>query len=188
MPNAWDKQPGETVKAFHAFVHYRELSAAERSIDTANAVCAKEHGISPKATRRTWGGWSSKNNWPSRAGENDSSLAERRRLNRAAQLERAQDTIATVAHQALLRVLERLTTTEAADIPVGMLPQWLRTAADIELKALGHEDKVQLTGKDGGPVEVASTVHLPDAELWAEIIKIREGLQKEEEPERYSRK
>ena len=183
MPNAWERQPGETARAFHAFIHYRDLSAEERSIDAANAVCAKEHGINPNSTRRVWGGWSSANKWLSRAVLHDANLAERRREMRARNLERAQDNIASVANQAMLRVVERIGNLDPDEITAGILPQWLRTAADLQLKALGHEDKVQLTGKDGGPVEVASTVHLPDAELWAEIIKIREGLQKEEEPE-----
>ena len=47
---------------------------------------------------------------------------------------------------------------------------------ELELKALGYEDRVELTGKDGGPVKVETkTEHVfqPTQEAWDEVIRIR---------------
>ena len=46
----------------------------------------------------------------------------------------------------------------------------------LEFKALGYEDRVALTGKDGGPVKVeAKTEHIfqPTQEAWDEVVRIR---------------
>ena len=37
----------------------------------------------------------------------------------------------------------------------------------------GDKQDVTLTGPGGGPLQVEQTVHLPDPETWAEIIRIR---------------
>ena len=52
----------------------------------------------------------------------------------------------------------------------------MRTLADLQLKSLGYEDRVALTGKDGGPVKVeAKTQHIyqPTQEVWDEILRKR---------------
>ena len=43
-----------------------------------------------------------------------------------------------------------------------MLDRWLKTLTDVELKALGHQDKVALehSGKDGGPIQTDMKVIL----------------------------
>ena len=69
--NLWDRQPGETAKAFHAFEHLRTLSALDRSIPAARAACRAQCGISP-ASSRQWHGWSTKYQWFNRAAEHDS--------------------------------------------------------------------------------------------------------------------
>ena len=38
-------------------------------------------------------------------------------------------------------------------------------------------DKVEVTGRGGGPVQVDHAIHLPDAQTWAEIVRIREEHQ-----------
>ena len=84
----WERQPGETAKAFHAFDHLRTLSELDRSIPAARAACRYQCGISP-ASSRQWHGWSTKYQWFNRAADHDSDLASRRRERRAKELERA---------------------------------------------------------------------------------------------------
>ena len=40
----------------------------------------------------------------------------------------------------------------------------------------GDRSKVEMSGPDGGPIPVESTVHTPDPETWAEILRIRESI------------
>ena len=51
----------------------------------------------------------------------------------------------------------------------------------LSLKVLGYEDRVALTGKDGGPVKVeAKTEHIfqPTQEAWDEVVRKRVEFEK----------
>ena len=177
MPNLWDRQDGETPKAFAAFCLYRDLPAIDRSV-----LAAREgHQKDTKGTLRQWKGWSMRNDWVNRAAEHDSDLASRRRIRRGDALERAQDDIANMSRAALAKLLPLLQPTDAGgldpyQIPLSQIPSWLRTLADLQLKSLGYEDSIALTGKDGGPVKVdTKTQHVfqPSKEVWDDILRIR---------------
>ena len=161
----WDIQPGETAKAFHAFSHYRDMPPADRSIDTAHAEhLARCEGRKRRGKRGSnrWQDWSSKHDWVSRAVAHDADLSRKRRDRRARELEEAQDRAAKIAHSALDRLDERLQTLDIMQIPVAVLDRWLKTLSDVELRALGHQDKVALehSGKDGGPIQTDMKVIL----------------------------
>jgi len=61
-PQPWDRLPGESSKAYAAFIAYRDLGSY-RSIRKA----IEKQGLSVKARLRTWLGWSSKYHWVERA-------------------------------------------------------------------------------------------------------------------------
>ena len=178
MPNLWDRQDGETPKAFAAFCIYRDLPAIDRSV-----LAAREgHQKDTKGTLRQWKGWSIRNDWVNRAAEHDSDLASRRRIRRAESLERAQDDISTMARAALTKMVPLLQPLESGgidpyQIPISQIPSWMRTLADLQLKSLGYEDSIALTGKDGGPVKTQH-VFQPPKELWDEILLERDQFEK----------
>ena len=177
MPNLWDRQPGETPKAFAAFCIYRDLPAIDRSV--AAAWGRKKGG-------KQWERWCTSYDWVNRAAEHDSDLASRRRMRRGDALERAQDDIANMSRAALSKLLPLLQPTDAGgldpyQIPLSQIPSWLRTLADLQLKSLGYEDRVALTGKDGGPVKVeAKTQHVfqPSPEVWDDILRTRAEVER----------
>ena len=160
MPNLWDRQPGETPKAFAAFLLYRDLLAIDRSVAAAREGQQKDR----EGTVRQWNGWSTRNDW----------------------VNRAQDDIANMSRAALAKLLPLLQPTDAGgldpyQIPLSQIPSWLRTLADLQLKSLGYEDRVALTGKDGGPVKVeAKTQHVfqPSKEVWDEILRVRAEVER----------
>ena len=161
----WDIQPGETAKAFHAFSHYRDMSPGDRSIDAAYREHVKhcEQGQTRgKRAAGFWQSWSTKHDWVSRATAHDADLSHQRRQRRAKELEEAQDRAAKIAHSALDRLDERLQTLDIMQIPVAVLDRWLKTLSDVELRALGHQDKVALehSGKEGGPIQTDMKVIL----------------------------
>ena len=151
VSNLWERQSGETAKAFHAFEHLRTLSALDRSIPEARLACRAQCGISPASVRQ-WHGWSTKFQWFNRAAEHDSDLASRRRERRAKELERAQDNAVTLARAALAKVAEKIQRLDVEEMQVGQIPSALKTLIELEFKALGHEDKVAL--KHEGKIEV----------------------------------
>ena len=161
----WDIQPGETAKAFHAFSHYRDMPPADRSIDTAHAEhLARCEGRKRRGKRGSnrWQDWSPKHDWVSRAAAHDADLSRKRRDRRARELEEAQDRAAKIARSALDRLEERLKAIDVEQIPAAVLDRWLKTLTDVELKALGHQDKVALehSGVDGGPIQTDMKVIL----------------------------
>ena len=179
MLNLWDRQPGETPKAFAAFCIYRDLPAVDRSIVAAVAQQRENGG---KAPVRNWETWSSLYNWRERGLASDSDLASRRRMRRGDALERAQDDIANMSRAALAKLLPLLQPTDAGgldpyQIPLSQIPSWLRTLADLQLKSLGYEDSIALTGKDGDPVKTEH-VFQPSKEVWDDILRKRAEFEK----------
>ena len=174
MNKPWERQPGETAKAYAAFLHYRDLPAIDRSVAAARERQERDR----KGTLRQWNGWSMRNGWVNRAAEHDSDLASRHRERMAKELERAQDDAVVLIRSALDKVRERIEGMDAEELAAGQIPAALRTLIELEFKALGHEDRVALTGKDGGPVKVetkttAQHVFQPSKELWDEILRKR---------------
>ena len=172
--NLWERQSGETAKAYAAFLLYRDLPAIDRSV-----LAAREgHQKDTKGTLRQWKGWSMRNDWVNRAAEYDSDLASRRRERMAQELDRAKDDAAVLIRAALAKVAERIQGMDAEELAAGQIPSALRTLIELELKVLGYEDRVALTGKDGGPVKVEAktqTQHIfqPTQEVWDEILRKR---------------
>ena len=165
MTPEWDVQVRETAKAYHAFGHYRDLLPADRSIDAAyleHQCGCKGHQNSTKTAPRYWKQWSVAHRWVERATAHDADLSRQRRQRRAKELEEAQDRAATLARGALHRLAQRIKTMNINEIPAAVLDRWLKMLTDVELKALGHQDKVALehSGKDGGPIQTDMKVIL----------------------------
>ena len=156
----WERQQQETSKAFHAFEHYRDLPIGDRSIDAAYNEhlnrCQKGRQTVGKRSARNWHRWSTSNSWVARVSAHDSDLSQRRRERRAAELQEAQDRAARIARSALYRLALRLENLNVHEIPAAVLDRWIKTLTDVELRALGHQDKVAMehTGADGGPVQI----------------------------------
>ena len=174
----WERQSGETAKAFHAFEHLRTLSALDRSIPEARLACRAQCGNSPASVRQ-WHGWSTKYQWFNRAAEHDSDLASRRRERRAKELERVQDDGLLLVRADLAKIAERIRGLDAEDIVAGQIPTALKTLIELELKLLGHEDRVAL--KHEGKIEVDWSA---DA-AWIEdyVRQLREQSENDGQPE-----
>ena len=166
--NLWERQPSETAKAYAAFLLYRDLPAIDRSVAAARDGQARDK----KGTLRQWNGWSMRNGWVNRAAEHDSDLASLRREHTAKEMERSQNEALILIRAALAKVAERIQGMDAEELAAGQIPAALRTLIELEFKVLGYEDRVALTGKDGGPVK---TQHIfqPTQEAWDEVVRIR---------------
>ena len=132
-----------------------------------------------------------RNGWVNRAAEHDSDLASRRRERMAKELERAQDDAVVLIRAALAKVAERIKGMDAEELAAGQIPAALRTLIELELKVLGYEDRVALTGKDGGPVKTEITgkdggpvktktehVFQPTQEVWDDVLRERAKYEK----------
>ena len=140
----------EASKAFHAFTHYRDLPADQRSIDAAyrehKQQCEGDRN-STKTAPRYWRQWSTEHSWVARAAAHDADLSRQRRARRARELAEAEDRAAAIARAALGRLVKRLETLDVREIPVAILDRWIKTLTDVELRALGHADKIEHRGE-----------------------------------------
>ena len=164
-PLPWERQPDETHAAYSAFTIYRDMNPDERSIHAAYRIRLRNLGREPDSSKRATGAWclwSTRNKWVARAQAYDLYLDEVRRKRRKRQLERAQDEIVSTVRGAMQPVIRRLQTINPDEIPVDKIPQFIKVLGELELKALGHADRTELTGADGGPVEHVFAVEWED--------------------------
>ena len=87
-------------------------------------------------------------------------------------MERSQDDALILIRAALAKVAERIQGMDAEELAAGQIPAALRTLIELELKVLGYEDRVALTGKDGGPVKTEH-VFQPSKEVWDDVLRKR---------------
>ena len=120
-----------------------------------------------------------RNGWVNRAAEHDSNLASRRRERMAKELERAQDDGVMLIRADLAKVAERIQGLDPEDLTAGQIPAALKTLIELELKLLGHEDRVAL--KHEGKIEVDFSA---DA-AWVEdyVRQLRERSVDDDQPE-----
>lgn len=171
----WERQRGESAKAFHAFVHYRDLGP-KRSRDAAYAEHVRECGghregtvgAPPEAPGR-WTGWSSRWGWTDRAAEWDGEVDRKKRetyektLVRVASSRRARQ--ASLALRMQEKALDSLEVLTPGSIEPKDLPKFVETAAKMEREALGlpaETTQTQLTGAGGKPIAVQQAPTKPD--------------------------
>ena len=167
----WERQPGETAKAYAAFLHYRDLPAIDRSVREAR----EGHEKDMKGTLRQWSGWCMRHGWVNRAVEHDSDLASRRRERMAKELERSQDDAVTLVRAARAMVAERLKSIDPKDLEARQIPLALSRLFELEFKALGMEEKVSLAHEGKVEVEAAADT----AWLMDYLRQLREGSEDE---------
>ena len=145
MNKPWERQPGETAKAYAAFLHYRDLPAIDRSVAAARERQERDR----KGTLRQWNGWSMRNGWVNRAAEHDSDLASRRRERVAKELERSKDDAVLLIRAALAKVAERIQ---------GMDPEELAAETCHEENATQLITHVEVTPSSGSDIDVSVPV------------------------------
>ena len=144
----WEQQENETAPAFAAFVIYRDLGLGIRSV----AKVGQQLGKSKTLIER----WSSQWNWVNRCRVYDQELDRMIRERHMSELYAARDRHALLAREVQEKVLQRLESMSAEEIPVPILAQMLKVATDVELRALGDslgKTQTEITGPSGGPIQ-----------------------------------
>ena len=151
----WGRQKGETVKAFQAFVIYRDQGPARSGYKVAD-----ELGKSTTLIGR----WSARWDWVERAALYDAHLDRVRRLENEDKLRLAKNKQVKIAEMALDKIRLRLETLGPDEISVQNLYGLLKTAADIELRALGDNPDMPLAPDGEIPVFQVNWVRTAKAE------------------------
>lgn len=143
----WDRRAGESARAFAAFTAYCRMAAGERSIDEA---WRRAKGRTQGSADGQWKAWAAAHEWVNRAAAWDEHLAAEQRREQEAVWRRLVDEYAEQQrrlHEAALKgavsllakTNQRLALVEAGDIPLALIPQFLRTAAALAETASGAQ-------------------------------------------------
>lgn len=150
-PEPWERQKGESIKAFEAFATYRDMP--HRSI---RAVAQK---LEKSAT--LIGRWSSNHEWQKRIAAWD---AEQDRIARQAQIDeikKMRKRHADLATAMLVKSAQALQKIPVEEIKAGDVSRMVETAAKLERVSRGDVSEV-IEERDGGTAVPVVQFYMPD--------------------------
>lgn len=153
MSEPWERQKGETTKAFAAFVVYRNMQPLERS----HAKTHRATGI-PESTIAKW---SAKYNWVKRVEAWDN---EQDRQARAAQMEEIKSmrkNHANIASAMLVKAAQALQRIPPDEIKARDISMMVETASKLERISRGDSGDV-IEQRDGGTAISPVQFYIPD--------------------------
>lgn len=135
----WDRQPGETDKAWQAFVPYRDLPSGKRSIKVA---CDAIGGTAGKYRQMEL--WSSKNQWVARVAAWDAHLdaTSIQPLMAKQRAEMAERQI-KLGREMQDKAREGLGLVKPKDLDPDSVSKLAKTGTDIERLAMGEPTEIQ---------------------------------------------
>jgi hypothetical protein len=139
MDALWERLPGESDKAFAAFIAYRDTAEKDRSIPKCVAAY---YGGESSAKVRQWQRWSSDFRWQERV---QAWTDEQDRVATAARLREIEAMNARHASEARAlqqKALTRLQTLQPSELSPGLLLRYLLDAARLERSAMGEPDQI----------------------------------------------
>lgn len=151
-PELWERQQGETPRAYEAFAVYRDMGA-NRSINKTAQQLTKN--------RTTIAEWSSKYEWVKRVAAWD---AEQDRIARQQQVEdikKMRKRHADLATAMLVKAAKALQRIPDDDIKASDVSRMVETASKLERLSRGDTSEV-IEERDGGQATPAVTFYMPD--------------------------
>lgn len=162
----WERQPRESAPAFAAFRAYRDMGEG-RSLTRA----AEEVGKSRDLLRR----WSRRWSWVFRAEAWD---REEERLVRQATVKARREMSerhAKIAVAVQQKVVTRLAQIDPSELTPSDLIRWLEVSVKIERAARGEPERVEVSGANGGAVQV-EVAQLSDEQRRLRMEQLRDEL------------
>jgi len=135
MSELWDRQPGESTKAYAAFCIYRDMGV-ERSIEKVYEKRSKRGPLSRLKN------WSVKHNWVERAKAYDDYIEKRKREEKEKAILEMADRQARLAIAFQQRVAQRLQVLDPSELSPSDLARWFEIAAKIERLNRGEPTEI----------------------------------------------
>lgn len=153
MAEPWERQPGESAKAFVSFAAYRDLGPLHRSQ-------AKTHEITG-ANRRTIEMWSKKYEWQKRVSAWDAEVDRQRRIKNLEDIEAMRDEHAKIAKSMLVKSAQALVKIPIDEIKASDISRMVEVASKLERISRGDVGEV-VEERDGGKAVNPVQFYLPD--------------------------
>jgi hypothetical protein len=156
----------ETPKAAAAYAEYAAMGP-ERSLRKL-----AEGYSNPSSKLRLFSEWSSAHQWQERVKEHDTEIIAAKEARQLADIERMnerQAVIGTTQQTRALKEIERLL--QSGEFSPQAAVRLLKLAIDVERTARGAPtgcERIEQTGKDGGPIELSDARSLLAAKLAAQ--------------------
>jgi len=154
MSELWDRQPGESTKAYAAFCVYRDLGT-ERSLEKAGQMLDKPR------TRKWLGEWSAKYKWVERAKAYDDYVEKLKRKEKEKAIKEMAERQARIAMAFQEKIIERLQSIDPAELTPTELARWFDVAAKIERLNRGEPTEI---GKQEVMLPQIVEIELDDSE------------------------
>lgn len=135
MAEIWERQPGESSKAYAAFCVYRDLGP-ERSLEKALQNLSKK-----RAKWQLWQ-WSSKHNWVARCQAYDDYIERRKREEKEKAILEMAERHARLAVAFQQKVVERLRELDPYQLSPSDLVKWLDVATKLERLSRGEPTEI----------------------------------------------
>jgi len=154
MSELWERQPGESTKAYAAFCVYRDLGT-ERSLEKAGQMLDKPR------TRKWLGEWSAKYKWVERAKAYDDYVEKLKRKEKEKAIKEMAERQARIAMAFQEKIIERLQSIDPAELTPTELARWFDVAAKIERLNRGEPTEI---GKQEVMLPQIVEIELDDSE------------------------
>lgn len=157
MPEPWDRQPGESAKAFRAFVDYRDTPAEERSIrKTAQNVGKKDYSYIPGHYKN----WAAEWKWVERAKLYDVEQDRQRRELAEKEREEMAQLHIKAARAMLTKALKGLQAIPEDEMTPNDVSRMIEVASKLERLSRGEpSESTEMFGREGAAVPVQ--IYLP---------------------------
>lgn len=150
-PEPWERQDGESTRAYEAFALYRDMGV-DRSLRKVAQQLNKSLTIVAK--------WSTESEWIKRVAAWD---AEQDRIARQAQVEeikKMRKRHAEVANSMIIKAARALNRMKEEDIKPADISRFIEVASKLERLSRGDTSEV-IEERDGGEAEPAVTFYMP---------------------------
>jgi hypothetical protein len=165
----WERQPGESDKAYVAFRTYRDQEPPRRLAD----VC-----VSLSRSMTLIARWSAKHKWLDRAAHYDTNVERTRAAGTAEARREMNDRHAMLAKAMSAKVAKRIQDLSPDELSPGELGRWMQTISLVERLALGEAtERTERTGDAAGEgntfVQVNASIDAgaPDPARIAEVVQ-----------------
>jgi len=153
MPEPWDRQPGETAKAFEAFTVYRDIPARTRSVRNT----AIEMGKNSKSHIEQW---CAKWKWVERARLYDTEQDKLRRELAEKEREEMAQLHIKAARAMLTKALKGLQSIPENEMTPNDVSRMIEVSSKLERLSRGEpSESTEMFGREGAPAAVQ--IYLP---------------------------
>lgn len=152
QPDPWERQEGESTKAYEAFCIYRDMGI-QRSIRKVAEELSKSETLMAR--------WSGNHDWVERAAQWDSEQDRVARQQQLDEIKKMRKRHAGIANQMLLKAAEALQNLDPEEIKAQDVSRMVDVASKLERISRGDSETI-IEERDGGEAINPVQIYIPD--------------------------